>query len=295
MKEELIEKLFDAYDFKHQQGVKPTCLEKVKLVKIDHHDQGKELLYNRGIVLIASGRNTGYIDEKQVTLGNHKFAIVATVQPAECETFVFDQALKGVYIDLDLQRLQKIHALLDKKPPAEGFKTPKNVVTANMTEEIDAAFQRLMQTLLDPQESKILGDHILDEIYYRIIESPAGEHLLQLCCQLTYFSRIAKVVDEVQNQLEREINIDDMANRANMSRANFHKKFKEIYNDSPIQFMKKVRLNKARQYIQLENMKIVDASSKVGYESPAQFSREFKRYFNVPPSEAETLPYAESV
>ena len=279
MKELLIEKLFKKYDFEHEQGIRPTFLEEVKLLKIDHCGQSRELLYNRGIFLIASGRNTGFIDDKQVTLGNHQYVIIATAQPAECETFMCSKVMKGVYIDLDLHRLQKIHSLLDKKPSTGSFKTPKNVVTGNMNDEIDSAFNRLMKILLDPQESRVLGDHILDEIYFRIIKTATGEHLLQLCCQLTHFSRISRVVDEIQNHLEREINIDDLAKQANMRRANFHKKFKEIYNDSPIQYIKKIRLNKARQYILFEKMKIVDAASKVGYDSPAQFSRDFKNHF----------------
>ena len=256
---------------------------------MDRNEQGEELLYNRGIILIASGRNTGFIDDRQVTLGNSQFVIIAATHPAECKTFMIDQVLKGVYIDLDLKRLQKIHSLLDKKPPVDPFKTPKNIVTGNMNEEIDSAFNRLMNILLDPQDTKVLGDHILDEIYYSIINTVTGEHLLQLCCQLTHFSRISTIVDDLQNHLEKEINIDDLAKRANMSRANFHKKFKEIYNDSPIQYIKKIRLNKARQYIMFDKMKIVEASSKVGYESPAQFSREFKNHFGFPPSDLKKM------
>jgi AraC-like DNA-binding protein len=257
----------------------------VKLVQIDHHEQGKPLLYNRGIILIASGQKTGYIDGRQVTLGNNHYVIVATVQPVECETFVFDQVIKGIYIDLDLKRLKKISALLDKTPPVDAYKTPTNLVTGDMNDEMDSAFNRLMNVLSDPQDAKVLGGNILDEIYYRIIKSTAGEHLVQLCCQMTHFSRISNVVDEIQNRLETNISIDDLAKRANMSKANFHKKFKEIFNDSPIQYIKKIRLNKARQYILYEKMKIVDAASKVGYESPAQFSREFKSHFGLPPSD----------
>lgn len=285
MKEQLIEKLFRQYDFDRQQGFKSTYVDHVKLLQIDHYEQGEELLYNRGIVLIASGRNTGYIDDRQVTVGSNQYVIIATVHPAECKTFVFDRVMKGIYIDLDLQRLQKITALLEEKPSVDAHKTPKNVVIGEMNEAIDSAFSRLMEILLDPQDSKVLGDRILDEIYYRIIKTKAGEHLVQLCCKLTYFSRISNIVDDIQNRLDTEINIDDLAKKANMSRANFHKKFKEIFNDSPIQYIKKIRLNKARQYILYEHMKVVEAASKVGYESPAQFSREFKSHFGFPPSE----------
>lgn len=285
MKEQLIEKLFEHYEFEHQHGFKPTYVENVKLLQMDHYEQGKDLLYNRGIVLIASGQNRGFIDDRQVTVGSNQYVIIATVHPAECKTFVFDRVMKGVYIDLDLQRLQKISALLEEKVSVDAFKTPKNIVTGDMNDEIDSAFNRLMEILLDPQDSKVLGDRILDELYYRIIKTKAGEHLVQLCCQLTYFSRISNIVDDIQDHLDEEINIDDLAKRANMSRANFHKKFKEIFNDSPIQYIKKIRLNKARQYILYEHMKVVEAASKVGYESPAQFSREFKSHFGFPPSE----------
>ena len=38
-------------------------------------------------------------------------------------------------------------------------------------------------------------------------------------------------------------------------------------------------------------MRVNSVAYEVGYESPSQFSREFKRYFRVPPSEAQNLAY----
>lgn len=287
MKELLIEQLFKKYNFTQQQGLMLTSIEKVNLIKIDHCSQSREILYNRGIFLIASGENVGFLNSSEVILGNKHFVIVATAQPAECETLLCTKPMKGVYIDLDLQRLQRINAILDSEMEVDTTKTPKNVVTANMTDEIDSVFERLMKTLLNDEESKILGDQIIDELYYRIIKTPMGSHLMQLSTQLTHFSRISNVIDEIQNSLDDEINIDDLAAKVDMQRANFHKKFKEIYNDSPIQYIKKIRLNKARHYIEFEKMKVIDAASKVGYESPNQFSREFKRHFGVSPSEVK--------
>ncbi|MFT7859514.1 MAG: AraC family transcriptional regulator [Sulfurimonas sp.] len=288
MNKTIAEELFDKYDFIENQGLKPTAIPNVNLLKINRCEHSRELLYNRGIFLIASGQNIGYLDDKHVTLGGDQYVIIATAQPAECEQMMCTEVMKGVYLDLDLQRLQKIGSLIDKEFPQHSSKTPKNVVSGYMNDEITSAFNRLMKALLDPQEAAVLGEHLLDEIYYRIIQTTTGEHLLQLCCQLTYFSRIASVVDEIQNRLDQEISIDDMAAKAKMHRSNFHKKFKEIYNDSPIQYIKKIKLNKAREYIQARNMKVIDAAAKVGYVSPAQFSREFKHHFGFPPSELKT-------
>ena len=52
-----------------------------------------------------------------------------------------------------------------------------------------------------------------------------------------------------------------------------------------MQYLKKVRLTKARDLIMQENLKAYIAADKVGYESSSQFSREFKRYFGQSPAE----------
>ncbi|WP_304546158.1 AraC family transcriptional regulator [Sulfurimonas microaerophilic] len=289
MKEILIQELLTKYGCGKRQGFKHTFLDEVKLFQINHHEQGKPLLYKRGIILIASGQKRGYIDNQQVTLSSDHYVIIAAVQPFECASFVFDKVTKGLYIDLDMQRLQRITALLDEIPQSKTKKMPQNVVTGDMNNELDSAFNSLMKSLLDPQDSRVLGEHILDEIYYRIIQSEAGKHLVELCSKNTQFSRISNIVDDIQDHLEDTISIDELARKTGMSKANFHRKFKEIFNDSPIQYIKKVKLNKARQYILFEKMKVVDAAYKVGYESPAQFSREFKSQFGFPPSELKKI------
>ena len=58
-----------------------------------------------------------------------------------------------------------------------------------------------------------------------------------------------------------------------------------LTSDFPMQYLKKVRLTKARDLMLQENMKAYMAADKVGYESSSQFSREFKRYFGQNPLE----------
>lgn len=69
-----------------------------------------------------------------------------------------------------------------------------------------------------------------------------------------------------------------------MSMSAFHSAFRQITLESPIQYIKKVRLNKAKELIQLEGKKVNDAARLVGYNSVSQFSREYKRHFNETPT-----------
>lgn len=73
-----------------------------------------------------------------------------------------------------------------------------------------------------------------------------------------------------------------MATRAGMSRAVFHRKFKKVTTMAPIQFVKSMRLNNAAMKI-ASGMTVNEAALDVGYVSPSQFSREFKRMYGQSP------------
>ena len=81
------------------------------------------------------------------------------------------------------------------------------------------------------------------------------------------------------------MNVDSLAALVNMSPSAFHRAFSDVTASSPIQYIKKIRLNKARDMLQERRTRVSEAAFHVGYESAAQFSREFKRYFGNSPSE----------
>jgi len=69
-----------------------------------------------------------------------------------------------------------------------------------------------------------------------------------------------------------------------MSPSAFHRVFKEVTSSSPIQYLKKVRLDKARSLLVESGARVNEAATAVGYESVSQFSREFKRYYGISPT-----------
>jgi AraC-like DNA-binding protein len=77
-----------------------------------------------------------------------------------------------------------------------------------------------------------------------------------------------------------------------MSLSAFHRTFREITGETPLQYLKQLRLSTARNLIAFHGKPAYVAAQSVGYESANQFSREFKRYFGLPPSRADELPYA---
>ena len=74
-----------------------------------------------------------------------------------------------------------------------------------------------------------------------------------------------------------------MADEVGMSVSAFHHRFKAATASSPVQYLKSVRLHKARDLIVNDGAGAAQAALSVGYESASQFSREFKRFFGQPP------------
>ena len=70
-----------------------------------------------------------------------------------------------------------------------------------------------------------------------------------------------------------------------MSVAAFHHYFKLVTASSPLQYLKHIRLDHARRLMAHDGYNASTAARAVGYESPSQFSRVFKRLYGVTPVE----------
>jgi AraC-like DNA-binding protein len=66
--------------------------------------------------------------------------------------------------------------------------------------------------------------------------------------------------------------------------SSFHSSFKPVTNITPLQYIKNIRLHKARLLMKTEALTAYSAAYEVGYESPSQFNREYKRLFGATPA-----------
>ena len=89
--------------------------------------------------------------------------------------------------------------------------------------------------------------------------------------------------DHIHTHMNEMVSVDDLAQLANMSTSGFRKSFREVMHMPPLQYAKSIKLNRAQLLIR-EGKNASEAGHLVGYNSPAQFSREYKRYFGFSPS-----------
>ena len=93
----------------------------------------------------------------------------------------------------------------------------------------------------------------------------------------------------IHDDCAQPVTTADMMRIAGMSKTTLHKSFKAVTAMTPLQFVKSVRLHRAKALMMNEGLSVSSAAYQVGYASASQFSREFKRLFGLPPSEVGKL------
>jgi AraC-like DNA-binding protein len=150
---------------------------------------------------------------------------------------------------------------------------------AAVSPEIKEVVLRLLAALQSPIESSVLGKGLVYELLFRILCGENAAVLYALAMKNTTVAKIEKALKRIHSDYRSAMNVDSLASLVNMSPSAFHRAFNDVTASSPIQYIKKIRLTKARDLLLEQQVRVSEAANQVGYESAAQFSREFKRYF----------------
>jgi transcriptional regulator GlxA family with amidase domain len=155
-------------------------------------------------------------------------------------------------------------------------------VGALSAELLDACL-RLARLLDAPERIGVLAPMIIREIHYYLLTGPEGKDFRLLGTTAHPHNQIARALDWLRSHYREPFNLAELAGRFDMSTTSFCRHFSRITGLSPLQFQKRLRLYEARQILRSEGTSAEAAAYKVGYESPAQFNREYKRQFGEPP------------
>lgn len=254
------------------------------------------MMYQPGIVILFQGRKTGYLGSTQFYYDATKYLMLTVPLPVECETEATpDAPLAGMFLNVDIASLQDL--LLDIGDD-DQFQPPQQtggIHSAFLSEEMLCAAERLLDVMGHPRDARVLGPQLVREMIYYVLTGPIGGALLALVNRQTQFSQIARALRRIEKHYADSLSVEMLAAEVNMSVSAFHHNFKAVTQTSPLQYLKRYRLHQARLLMLQDGLKASVAAVRVGYESPSQFSREFKRYFGVTPGEEvsrarQTLP-----
>lgn len=269
------------------EGTRETALPGVRFFRVTRHLPRHPLVYDPGLVIIGQGHKVGHLSDRKFTYSKDTYLILSVPMPFECETFASpEEPLLGLFIDVDAARVQSLLEAMSESeaPTGRSDDLPSGVEPAPLEPTMIEAASRLLRCLQSSTDTRVLGAGIVDELVYRALRGPHGYALVSLTRQQTAFARVARALAFVHSNYARPISVEALAQQAAMSESTFFRAFKTVTGDTPLQYIKKIRLDKALALLRQEDKPVSAVAYEVGYESPAQFSREFKRHFSESPT-----------
>ena len=242
-------------------------------------------VYEPTVVAIVNGAKEAIMDGRTYVYDSSQYLCCTMSMPVEVgvPTASPSEPLLGVFISLDTRMMTELAIEMERtagaiRKPKSG-PLPQGFGLACWDDAFAEALLRLLQLGDSLADTAVLGDGRLREVYYAILKGDAGDSARRA---FGVGNEIARTIEYLSSHLDGVITIEDMAAQVGMSRAVFHRKFKQATTMSPIQFVKSMRLNKAAMKI-AGGMNVNEAAMAVGYVSSSQFSREFKRMYGQSP------------
>ena len=266
-----------------QENVVDTSVPGVSLFRIDHSFRKRPQYYNPQIIILAQGKKRIFLGDKTFEYDPRRYYVQAVPLPVECEAVIEDgRPMLGMTLAVSPQTIGEILSVMEADfPPASKVHT--FLYDAPLSEDMVDAATRLLNTLDSRCDSRVLGSLYLKELLFRVMSGEQGEVLRELAMNNRGFSQVSRVISRIHEDCAQDFDVQDLAKEAGMSTTAFHTTFKNLTCTSPLQYIKTVRLHRARELIQTQGEKANQAASIVGYESATQFSREYKRFFGVTP------------
>ncbi|MBL3581541.1 MAG: AraC family transcriptional regulator [Desulfovibrio alaskensis] len=270
-------------------GAVESRLPGVRFFKETRHVARRPMLYNPGICIVVSGHKVAYVGGQTFRYDVDNYLVTSVAMPFECESFPSQEnPLLGMFIDIDIGQLNNLISMMERQDnPSVAVSNGRQLAIgpSAMDADMKDAAVKLVKALQSEQEARILGPGLVREVYYRALCGNQAPVLYSLVRGSGSFSQVARIIHMMEGSYSEKFDIQQLADSVHMSVSAFHKAFKDITADSPLQYLKKIRLSRARDLIVQQGMKAYLAADEVGYESPSQFSREFKRYFGRSPAE----------
>ncbi len=283
MSKQQIKRLIE--DTVSEDGLVETGVKGVQIFRVTEPLPCAPAVYEPTVVAIVNGVKEAILDGESHVYDSSQYLCCTMSMPVETgvPTASPDNPLLGVFISLDTRMMTELAIEMESaagaiRKPKSG-PLPQGLALARWDAPFTEALLRLLQLGDSPADAAVLGSGRLREVYYAILKGDAGASARRA---FGVGNEIARAIAYLSSRLDKAVTIEEMAAQVGMSRAVFHRKFKQATTMSPIQFVKSMRLNNAATKI-AGGMTVNEAAMEVGYVSSSQFSREFKRMYGQSP------------
>ncbi len=229
--------------------------------------------------LVAQGTKRVSLGDRIFDYSAGQYLIVSVDLPLEA------RVAEAPYLGLGFTlRPEAIAALLLEAGTGQTARPdPPGIAVSDLTNDLVDPVIRLLRLLDRPADIPVLAATIEREILWRLINGPQGEMLRQIGLADSRTAQIGRAIRWIRSHYAEAIRIEELAGIAGMSVTSFHRHFRGVTSMTPIQYQKQIRLQTARSRLMTVAEDVAEVGFAVGYDSPSQFSREYRRLFGHSP------------
>lgn len=269
-------------------GVFPTAIARLHAIRASAPAQSLPSVYEPSLCFVVQGSKQASLAGEVFRYDPLNYLVVSVPLPVVGSILEATPAKPYLCLrlNIDLREVAAMVLATDARHAATdraSYATERGLRVARMSDPLLDAVLRLVRLLSTPSDVAVLAPLAVSEIYYRALTGELGARLRALTVVDSHAHRIARVIDRLTRRYDQAMRIDELAGAAHMSASSLHHHFKQVTGMSPLQFQKQLRLHHARRLMLTEGIEAGAAGHRVGYESPSQFSREYRRLFGSPP------------
>ncbi|XAH25437.1 AraC family transcriptional regulator [Xylophilus sp. GW821-FHT01B05] len=242
-------------------------------------------IYGFGVAIVASGKKRAALGDEvfnysagESLLTTAELPVVAHVtQASAAEPYL------GVMLRLDPKAITQTAADMALPQPQKEQHGYRAMSLGDIEPALLRTVTRLVELLDEPQLIHQVAPLIQQEVIVRLLSGRHGPQLQRLVAAGSPGYQVARSMTWLRLNFAQPVSADELAASAHMSPSTFRQHFRAVAGMSPMQYLKQLRLQEARQLMLNQGLDAGTAGIRVGYESASQFSREYARLFGAPP------------
>ncbi|WP_433296654.1 AraC family transcriptional regulator [Pseudonocardia sp. CA-142604] len=271
---------------RHARPDLATSIDGVRICKVDYAAAPESSMSGTVLAVIAQGGKRLALGDRFYDYGAGQYLVASVDVPVTGHVMDVAPGMPTLGFGMTLEPAV-IAELLQAEPgdlPWSPGTAQPGIAVSDAPDELLDAVVRLLRLLDRPRDRKTLAPLYEREILWRLMTGEQGDVVCQLGVADSSLAHVRRAVRWIRENYTRPFRVEEVAQLSGMSVSAFHRNFQAVTAMSPIQFQKNIRLQAARLLLTNRPNDITGVGQRVGYDSPSQFSREYRRQFGVPPS-----------
>src|ERR1700738_564315 len=272
---------------RHVRPDRATAIDAARICKADHAASPQSSMSGTVLAVIARGGKRLALGDRVYEYGAGQYLGASVDLPVTGHVTGAAPRHPALSFGMTLEPAAIAELLLQAGPGdlprSPGTARPGIAVSVAPDALLDA-IGRLLCLLDRPRDRKVLTPLFKREILWRLMTGEQGDVVRQLGLADSSLNHITRAVQWIRENYTRPFRVEEVAQLSGMSVSAFHRNFQAVTAMTPIQFQKHIRLQAARLLLANRPNDITGVGHRVGYDSPSQFSREYRRQFGAPPS-----------